>query len=277
MTQQQGHGLVFDRAAADFDRLGRYLWYPIGSATVALTAPTTGERVLDACCGNGASALPAAERVGPEGTVDAVDLSDDLLANLELCGHSLPQLRTHRTDVTVWEPGGYDVLQCVLGIFFFPDMEAGTRHLISCVRPGGRVGFTIWRRGSMAIAERHLQLAIDRVTGSEHEKRPEHLYDRVNDANSCTMWLESLGLEQVRVVESPLTVPMSPEIAWLLVTGSGFIGKLSGLTQGQIEDVRQAYLRSLAEAGVSEIDATTLIGLGIRAAPDVPRTESRDT
>jgi predicted RNA methylase len=38
-----------------------------------------GAHVLDVCCGTGASALPAAQAVGPEGKVIAVDLAGELL------------------------------------------------------------------------------------------------------------------------------------------------------------------------------------------------------
>ena len=38
-----------------------------------------GARVLDVCCGTGASALPAAQAIGPGGTVIAVDLAEGLL------------------------------------------------------------------------------------------------------------------------------------------------------------------------------------------------------
>jgi ubiquinone/menaquinone biosynthesis C-methylase UbiE len=40
----------------------------------------SGAHVLDACCGSGASAIPAAKAVGPGGTVVGVDLADGLLA-----------------------------------------------------------------------------------------------------------------------------------------------------------------------------------------------------
>jgi 2-polyprenyl-3-methyl-5-hydroxy-6-metoxy-1,4-benzoquinol methylase len=39
-----------------------------------------GAKILDAACGTGASALPAAETVGPGGEVIAVDLAEKLLS-----------------------------------------------------------------------------------------------------------------------------------------------------------------------------------------------------
>ena len=35
--------------------------------------------MLDVCCGSGASAIPAAEMVGPSGSVVGVDLAENLL------------------------------------------------------------------------------------------------------------------------------------------------------------------------------------------------------
>jgi ubiquinone/menaquinone biosynthesis C-methylase UbiE len=57
------------------DHASSLLWDPLGEAYVDLVAPAPGDRVLDACCGAGASAIPAARAVGASGTVDAVDLT----------------------------------------------------------------------------------------------------------------------------------------------------------------------------------------------------------
>jgi ubiquinone/menaquinone biosynthesis C-methylase UbiE len=73
-------GEVFSAGAEEFHRWSPLLWDPVGQATAQAAFPTPGERVLDACCGAGASALPAARAVGPDGRVDAVDLARSLLA-----------------------------------------------------------------------------------------------------------------------------------------------------------------------------------------------------
>ncbi|WP_208006777.1 hypothetical protein [Aeromicrobium phragmitis] len=53
------------------------------------------------------------------------------------------------------------------------------------------------------------------------------------------------------------------ELAWLVVTGSGFVGALAGLPADEVASVRAAYLASLAEEQVLELDATTLTGIGV--------------
>jgi SAM-dependent methyltransferase len=255
---------VFDSASSDFDRLGVHLWQPIGAATVEATAPGPGQRVLDACCGTGASALPAAHRVGPAGHVDAVDLSPRLVGELDRHAAALPQVHTHVADVTTWAAGGYDVVQCVLGVFFFPDMAAGAEHLIGRARPGGRVGVTIWRRDALAEAGRHLRKAVGEVTGTTPQGGLPALLETINEAGAFRDWLTARGLTGVTVTTHELRLPRTPEVAWLLVTGSGWIGLLAGLDERQIAAVRAAWLESLERAGVV-LDASTLIGVGVRA------------
>lgn len=254
---------AFDTAAADFDRLGEHLWRPIAAATLARTAPAAGERVLDACCGSGASAVPTAERVGPAGRVDAVDLSKALIEILRRRAAGDPQLHPHIGDVTAWPEDGYDLVQVVLGIFFFPDMTAGTEYLIGRVRPGGRAGFTIWRRGAVETAGKHLATAVAAVTGTP-PPRPPHLVDELNRPEPFRIWLGERGLTDITVTEHELRLSMTPEVAWLLVTGSGYAGALSELDETQTVAVRDAYLTSLDNAGIRDLDATTLIGVGRR-------------
>ncbi|BBH69489.1 hypothetical protein ACTI_61740 [Actinoplanes sp. OR16] len=255
---------AFDEAARDFERLGEHLWKPIGAATVARTAPAAGERVLDACCGTGASAIPAARRVGATGHVDAIDLSEPLIRVLTRLGSDLPQLRPRAADATTWAEDGYDVLQVVLGVFFLPDMDAGADHLVSRLRPGGRAGITVWRRGAVAVAGRHLGDAVTKVTGKEVPRRASAPLDRINEEAAFRSWLEQRGLTGVEVAVHELRLDLTPEPAWLLVTGSGYVAALTGLTPTQVDAVRETYLASLSRDGVTELDATTLIGTGVR-------------
>ncbi|MEX5303227.1 class I SAM-dependent methyltransferase [Kocuria sabuli] len=66
---------AFEDASPAFDRLHIPWWEPVSRAGVVISQPQPGERVLDACCGTGASALPAARLVGPTGYVHGVDLA----------------------------------------------------------------------------------------------------------------------------------------------------------------------------------------------------------
>jgi trans-aconitate methyltransferase len=256
---------AFDAAAADFTALGEHLWEPIGAAAVAVADLQPGDRVLDACCGTGASAIPAARSVGPSGHVDAVDLSGPMIDELRRRSGDLPQLQAHQADVTTWATGGYDVVQSALGIFFFPDMTAGTEHLISLARPGGRVVFTIWRGDAMAAAGRAMGRAIAEVTNTPPAPpRPPHLIDQINQPDAYAAWLAERGLTGVDVTVHELTLTMTPEVAWLVIVGSGFRGGLQKVPAHLHDAVRDRYLTVLRDEGLSRLDATTLIGSGRR-------------
>lgn len=252
--------LGFDAAANDFDALGIQVWGPIGAALVAATGPRPGERVLDACCGTGASAIPAAAAVGPTGSVDAVDSSAPMITVLERNGAALPQLRGHVADVLTWDHDGYDIVQAALGIFFFPDMTAGTDRLISLARPGGRIGFTIWRSGAMEAAGDHLSRAVAEVSGVVSPPRKPHLINDINRADRYRTWLSDRGLAEADVIVDERRLILTDELAWLIIMGSGYRAAVAQLSATDVDAVRERYLTGLAEAGITEIDATTLIG-----------------
>src|SRR5258708_7311382 len=76
----QGRAAFTYNAAADFyDASPLSFWNYFGRRTIELASLPIGSRVLDICCGAGASALPAAAAVGPGGNVIGVDLAKHLL------------------------------------------------------------------------------------------------------------------------------------------------------------------------------------------------------
>src|SRR6185369_17584618 len=70
---------TYNAAADRYDDPANVFWERFGRSTVERLRPAPGSRVLDVCCGSGASALPAAVMVGPTGFVLGVDLAEKLL------------------------------------------------------------------------------------------------------------------------------------------------------------------------------------------------------
>jgi SAM-dependent methyltransferase len=262
------------RAAESFAELDEVLWNPISTAAVSRSHPRFDERVLDAWCGDGASALPTAELVGTGGLVDAVDLAEPLIEIArERAGERMPQLHLHVADVTTWEPAEYDLVQCVLGLSMFPDLEADTRRLIERARPGGRVSITAWARGAIEPLPQVLAEALPEG-GSRNRKKPKRpkkppqppkpKIEVADTAGTLAHWMTELGLVGVRAEAVQRHVDLEPDLAWQLVRGTRLRAVLADIEEAELDTVRERYLAALAEREVTSIDATTLIAVGHR-------------
>src|SRR5262245_1454229 len=135
-------------AAADFyDDPANSFWERFGRKTIERLQLKSGVRVLDVSCGSGASALPAAEIVGPTGTVTGIDLAEKLLdlgckkanerdlINIEFRSGDILNLNFENE---------FDAVVCVFGILFVPDMELAVRELWRAIAPGGKLVITTW-------------------------------------------------------------------------------------------------------------------------------------
>src|SRR6266566_1944718 len=76
---QDRAAFTYNAAADFFDASPLSFWNYFGRRTIELASRPIGSRVLDVCCGTGASALPAAEAVGLGGNVIGVDVAKQLL------------------------------------------------------------------------------------------------------------------------------------------------------------------------------------------------------
>src|SRR6188508_370100 len=110
-----------------------------------------GQRVLDLCCGAGASAIPAAHSVGPYGRVVGVDVSQRLLdlagARADAEGLTNLELRCADATATGYADGEFDAVVCVFGVFFLPDRVGFTREMWRLVGPDGTLAITTWGPG----------------------------------------------------------------------------------------------------------------------------------
>ena len=233
-------------AASDFyDHPANTFWGRYGKQTVARLRLAPGERVLDVCCGSGASAIPEAETVGPTGSVIGVDLAENLLAlarsKAENQGLTNIQFRTGDMTQLPFDDGSFDVVVCVFGIFFVPDMEAALRELKRVLRIGGKVAITTW-------GPRFFEPASTAFWESVRDVRPDlykgfNPWDRISDVDAVSSLLTSAGFETVEAVAESGAQPVnSPDDWWAMIMGSGYRGTVAQLDPADRERVRLANL-----------------------------------
>lgn len=260
-------GLAFTDGALQFEAWSQNLWDPVGRDVVAAAELKPGQRVLDACCGTGAATLPAATAVGPEGSVDGVDLSTGLLrlAAAKLAEQRVLNTTLTEADATRWRGHRvFDAVLCSYSMFFFSDMESGVEHLASMLRPGGRFVASTWVDGALEpFAQRILDAAItERPRLQGVVPLPNLNMDKIASAPALKSWLEGRGLVDVTVQEHPRILTVDDEMAWTLVMGSGWRTLLPRDPEA-IARVRKHFVRSVGPR--VEMNSDTLIGIGHRA------------
>ncbi|MFE1325629.1 class I SAM-dependent methyltransferase [Streptomyces sp. NPDC058741] len=256
-------GDVFSAGAEDFHRWSPALWDPVGEVTAAAAALAGGESVLDACCGAGASALPAGRAVGTAGLVDAVDLAEGLLAigKRRAREEGLDNVRFHAHDVTSWPApaAGYDVVQCALGVFFFPDMDRDAAALTRKLRPGGRFVVTVWEKGALSGWQSALRGAV--LTERDLPRPPQSdQLARIDTTGTLAAWLTELGGSAPQVTRRRFEAPLTPATAWVLAVGSGTRRMLEGLSPEAVERVRREFTARLTEDAVTDLDVRVVTG-----------------
>ncbi|HTN26589.1 MAG TPA: methyltransferase domain-containing protein [Burkholderiales bacterium] len=252
---------TYNAAADAYDDPANSFWDRFGRSTVERLALPSGAHVLDACCGAGGSAIPAAEAVGPQGSVLGVDLAQGLLerARAKAAARGLKNTEFRLGDIL--DPSlpeaKFDAVVCVFGIFFAPDMPAAVRALWRLVRPGGRLAVTTWgpsflEPGSAAFWNSVRAVRPDLYKGFNP-------WDRITDPPSVRALLQSGGAENAEAIAVAGEHPIpSPQAWWSAVLGTGYRGTLEQIDAAGREHIRAANLDFIRQSGIRSVQTNVV-------------------
>ena len=264
---QDRAAFTYNAAADCFDASPLSFWEYFGRRTIELASLPIGSRVLDVCCGTGASALPAAEVVGPAGKVIGVDLAKQLL---ELARTKAVQRRLGNIEFEVGDmlsmrfpTASFDAVVCVFGIFFVPDMVKAVSELWTRVRPGGKLAVTTWGPNFCKPANDAFWRSIKNVRPDLHKGF--NPWDRIDSPASLRGIFDQARIASPTITREDRLHPInSGEDWWTIVLGSGYRGTIEQLTPEERQKVKEANLAFIRDEKISTIETNVLYALAAK-------------
>ena len=234
---------TYNAASDHFDDAPLGFWQRYGERTVDGLALRHGARVLDVGCGTGASALPAAARVGPSGRVTGVDLAERLLeiARQKAANRDLGNAEFHFGDM---ERMGYpdrhfDAVICVFAIF------------------DGQLAITTW-------GPRVLEPGAGAFWSAVKELRPDlylgfNPWDRITEPAAVCSLLAEAGIANADVAaEHGRQDLRSPEDWWTIVVGSGFRSIVDQMAPELAGRLREANLAAIRSHDITSVETNVI-------------------
>jgi SAM-dependent methyltransferase len=138
----------YDGVTAAFDRFSDRFSAPLARRLLDAADVSAGHHVLDVGTGTGLVALLAAPRVGAEGTVLGIDISEEMLATARAkVGRMLEpgHVAFRRMDAQALDlpDESYDAVVSLFAVHHLPDPRAAFKEMERVLRPGGRLAVAV--------------------------------------------------------------------------------------------------------------------------------------
>jgi ubiquinone/menaquinone biosynthesis C-methylase UbiE len=260
---------TYNAAADHFDDDPLAFWERFGRGTVDRLALRRGDAVLDVACGSGASALPAAERVGPTGKVLGVDLADRLLAlgRAKAAAQGLSQVEFRLGDMEQLEfaAESFQTVICVFGIFFVTDIAGLITALWRLLCPGGQLAITTWGPRMFEPGSACFWQAVQ-------QERPDlyrsfNPWDRITDPGALRQVMREAGIDDVAIVAEAGTQVLSTlDDFWTIALGSGYRGTIDQLAPDARTRVRESTLAQLRAQDLRTIEVNVIYAVAMKPA-----------
>jgi SAM-dependent methyltransferase len=208
------------------------------------------------CCGSGASALPAAEAVGPKGLVLGIDITEALLEQARQRAAALglrhAAFQCASVESLSFHAASFDAVISVFGLFFIDDMSGLLARAWEWLAPGGVLAITTWGEDVLAPGEALFQEAVKREAPSVHT--PGHAA-RLDTPEKIASVFAAAALPPATIERDRWEMPLaSPEAFWPVIMGTSNRGAYEALAAPARERVRLAVLAGLRGVRTTAMD-----------------------
>jgi ubiquinone/menaquinone biosynthesis C-methylase UbiE len=244
----------FDQAAENYFSSALSFFEVLGERLIESLGVSTGERVIDFGCGTGALTVPAAERVGSSGKVVGTDISAGMLRvaskRSQDAGHDWVEY--HEGDIaTTALDEEFDYGVCGFVTQMFNDLTTVPKTLARHVRPGGKIGLSVWAEGSW---EPHTSFFREVLTGFRPDlvsnPKPGTI-EKLQEPGVIESIMAQSGVSNVNIIhiDQPHRLPNFDEY-WHLISTLGARPILE-----KMDDAEKSELKTYLKSAIGEISA----------------------
>jgi SAM-dependent methyltransferase len=198
------------------------LFEPWAQLLLDMLQPQFGQAVLDVACGPGTVARQAARRVGVSGRVTGCDLSPAMLdlarAKVPVDASAPISYLECPADLLDVPDDAVDVVTCQQGLQFFPDRAAALSEMRRVLRPGGRLGASVWCDIEDCPPWAALATALGQVVGDETRDAFKAGPWGFDDPATLVRLISESGFTEVKVHRCELPVVFEGGPGQLLLT-----------------------------------------------------------
>ena len=207
---------------------------PLAADLIEEAALRPGERALDVACGTGVVARLAAERVGPGGTLAALDVNPAMLSEARSIPSSGAAIQWYETSAEAmpFPDDAFDVVLCQLGLQFVADKKAALSEMRRVLVPGGRVLVSVPPPSAFFDV---LSDALARHAGDQAAGFVRMVFS-LGAAATIERLFQDAGFRDVavRTYGKPLRLPVARDFLWQYVHSTPLAGMLSNLDASRI-------------------------------------------
>lgn len=262
MDEKKAISDVFNLVAKLYDNPALRFFPLCADKMVNYAGIKSGQKVLDVATGTGMVAIAAAQAIGNEDRIQAIDLSENMLIkakeNLMLTGLTNVDLHIMDGEQLEFEDNYFDVITCSYGLFFMPDMPAALKSWLRVLKPGGKIIFS-----SFAPSAFTPQSDIFMENLAEYGiTPPTPRWLQLAEEALCKNILEENGFINPQVTQAQLGYHLNEkEDWWQAVQSAGYRGLYEQLPQEHRDEFQKKHLSEIEKLKTDQgiwLDVQTL-------------------
>ena len=243
---------IFDGATSTYGHVSPRFFSHFGRRLVEVAQIPGGSKVLDVATGRGALLYPAAESVGPQGSVTGIDLSEKMVqeTNKELAGKKLSsnvEVRQMDAEHLQFPDESFDFVLCGFAIFFFPQLDKAMAEFRRVLKPNGHICVSTFDKLFDKEWEWFYEIVDTYLPSEPEETQDDSETDSENEPvfdtpEGVTAILKSADFDDIQVVsETAEFVYKTEDEFWSTLWSHGARGTLEKIEQETGTDGLQKF------------------------------------